>query len=173
LEKKDDGVDIVYMVDDEQKRTSVSGNYSDIVEIEERKNPRKIVIEFNEQTQEFVIKHDNVHARTKFSVMVDTAKNEIGVKTSTGEHYIWMLPEDVYDLLSKNGLIDKVGEGGMELLEGESGDLYYQVDGKKEIKILNLVDFSFDVNTQVSALSGEVIKVDQPKWYSAFEFIFN
>lgn len=52
------------------------------------------------------------------------------------------------------------------------GHLTYKIKGEKEVKLLGVFRFSAPVSAEVSAETGEVVRVDRPFFLSFFPFLF-
>jgi len=85
-------------------------------------------------------------------------ENKLFLKTSTGNKEIKILPEEA---LSKATAVINVNT--IELKE-ESQQPIYSVKGTKQVKLFFIIPVSMQIETKVSAESGNVVSVNRPWW---------
>ena len=84
--------------------------------------------------------------------------NKLSLKTSTGNKEIKILPEEASSKVAAGTEVSTI-----ELKE-ESQQPIYSVKGTKQAKLLFVIPVSMQIETKVSAESGNVISVKKPWW---------
>lgn len=145
-------------------------NVSDsLIEVEERPAVRKLSIS---QTQnQFRINQNGIAASTSFPITVDPTTANISVTTATGVKYIFILPAQAFEILTRANYLDKL-TGDVNLTESEVGEPIYNFKGEKSVNLFNLVTAPVPVEGQVSAVTGKVISMETPIWYKLIGFLF-
>jgi len=106
---------------------------------------------------------DKLSIKTEKAIAITIEKivieeNKLFLKTSTGNKEIKILPEEA---LSKATAVTKVST--IELKEVSQQPIY-SVKGTKQAKLLFIIPVSMQIETKVSAESGNVISVKKPWW---------
>lgn len=154
-----------------QKSMDVTDYKDSLVEIEEYDQARKIRIGIVDG--KFSIMENGITAITEFPINVDPKNAQITVTAPSGVRYLAILPFEAYQGLVKARIISTIGAGvNLTISEGEKGELSYMVPGQKMINVFNLFNYPVDVNTTVSASTGEVLFVDEPIWLKVLGFAF-
>lgn len=149
----------------DENEMDLSGYEDDIVEIEEVDVPKRISIKATDSG--FAISQRGVVAETVFPITINTPEKKISVSTASGMRYLAVMPYDAVMQIVRSNIISDLGEDGrIELIEGDEGEVLYKVSGEKNIDLLKFVSLPVEVEVQVSALSGKVLKVEQPIWFS-------
>lgn len=150
-------------------KTDVTDYKNDLIEIEERGEAKKIKI--SNLGDKFSIEQNGISAVTIFPIMVNSKTSELTVSTDSGTRLLAMLPFDAASSVLRTNIINSLRK--IELTEGTKGVLQYDVEGEKKLNILNVYSIPVKVKTSISALNGEVIKVDEPVWLKVFGFLFS
>lgn len=171
LRKEGDSISLNVESNGSQKSLDVTNWQDDLIEIEERGEKQKVKIAISEG--KFNIEQKGAIAQTEFPINIDPAKNELSVDAPSGIRFISILPIEAVESLLRARIISRLNEGQkMILSEGERGELIYEIKGEKLINLFNLLKYPIEVNSKVSALTGEIIFVDQPVWLKIFGFLF-
>jgi hypothetical protein len=102
------------------------------------------------------LQSEKATATTKETLVVEG--NKLSLKTSTGNKEIKILPEEAS---SKATAVTEVS--AIELKEESQQPIYF-VKGTKQAKLLFVIPVSMQIETKVSAESGNVISVKKPWW---------
>ncbi|OGM15764.1 hypothetical protein A2V56_02405 [Candidatus Woesebacteria bacterium RBG_19FT_COMBO_42_9] len=149
--------------------TSIGG---EIVEIEERPQVRKVKI--GVLAGRFLIEEEGTLALTDYPIKIDPARAELSVVTASGIRILPFLPKEALEVAIRAKTFSNMKQGDtMELAEGGRGELTYEILGQKTINIVNLFKFQIPVTTSISAMTGEVLFVEQPAWLRVFGFLFS
>lgn len=156
----------------EEKSLDVSAFGGEIIEIEERPQARRVKI--GVLRDRFLIEEEGTLALTDYPIRIDAGRAELSVLTATGNRILPFLPKEAYEVAIRSRIISKERSGEpMELLESGQGELAYTIAGEKSVNILNLIKLNIPVRTSVSALTGEVLSIEQPTWLRVFGFLFS
>lgn len=156
----------------QEKSLDVTQIGGEIVEIEERPQARKVKI--GVLGEKFLIEEDGTLALTDFPIKVDPKRAEVSVVTGTGSRILPFLPKEALEVAIRAKSITELKQGHtMELAEGGLGELTYEIPGQKTINLVNLLKFQVPVTTSISALTGEVLSIEQPAWLRVFGFLFS
>ncbi len=147
----------------------ISGEVSDLVEIEKRGQSREVKI-FNKDGF-FEIKTNDISAKTLFPILVDSKNSKIGITTNSGNRYLTLLPIEIFDNLIKAKIITS-NKDEMSLIEDDQGQLKYLVDANKNVNFFNVYSADIPVKVSVSAIDGQVLEIDQPVWLRVLGFLF-
>lgn len=146
-------------------------SYTDNLVEFERKDPAKRVrISFSDGN--FTIEQGGVTAKTSYSININTKEDRVTLDTSSGKEFLSVLPVEAIQSAIRARVISNLAGGDVEIAEGEGGSLNYLISGKKIVNIFNIIDFEFDVETTVSAATGEVVSIDSPTWLRGLAFLF-
>ena len=105
------------------------------------------------------------------SVNIDPYENQLSLTTRTGKKYLKVLPFDAAQSILRTRLINNINSEPFKIVEGEKG-LSYVINGNKVISVLNVYDIEIPITARVSALTGEVIAIDEPSWLKPLSFLF-
>jgi len=169
-----DGDKITLSVKDgqEEKSLDVTAIGGEIVEIEERPQVRQVKI--GVLGEKFLIEEEGTIALTNYPIKIDPGRAELSVVTASGSRILPFLPKEALEVAIRAKTISVLKEGEtMELSEGGAGDLAYHIPGERILNFLNLFKFEIPVKTSISALTGEVLSVEQPTWLRIFGFMFS
>lgn len=100
-------------------------------------------------------------AQGNLPVAVNLQTNELTVKTTSGERVLPVVPEKAVEEVVKSGIFDY---GAVVEVRERGKELEYEVEGIDEKKLFGLFRILVKKRARVSALDGQVIKVDQPLW---------
>lgn len=139
-------------------------NYQDkILEIEERPSVKKLSISLS--GNQFVIEQSGIKAKTFYQINVEPQKSRITILTPTGYKFLTMLPRDAVDILLKSKSITSLGnDRTINISESTDGNLYYYINGIKQVGIKSVYMYDAPVSAKISAVNGEILEVDQPIW---------
>ena len=101
------------------------------------------------------IESGKTSANSKETFVIEESK--LYITTSSGNKQIKVLPEEA----SSKAKVTTVKE--IELKE-EASVPVYSVKGTKEAKILAIIPISLEIETKVSAESGEIVSISKPWW---------
>ena len=141
----------------------------DLVEIEERPDTKKIKVGLN--GGDFIITQEGIVASTELPINIDPYENQLSLTTQTGKKYLKVLPFDAAQSVLRTRLVNNISNKPFKIVEEEKG-LSYVIDGNKVINILNVYDIEIPITARVSALTGEVIAIDEPSWLKPLSFLF-
>lgn len=170
LAQKDGSVNV--SVDDYgSKKEFVINNEEDVIlEIEERPQISRLEIGFREGF--FLLTQNKFTAYTNFAIKIDASNAKLTVSTDRGERIISVLPYGAVQYLVKAKIINKVKENKFELMEKDS-ELVYRVEGERLINLFDLYKLPVEVNSLVSASTGEIISVESPLWLKVINNFFS
>lgn len=139
-------------------------NYEDsILEIEERPSVRKIGIKLIEN--QFVIEQAGVKAKTVYQINIEPQKSRITILTPTGYKFLSMMPRDAVDILLKSRSITSLSnDRTVDISEDVEGNLYYNIEGVKQIGLKDLYTYNAPVSAKISVINGEILEINQPIW---------
>lgn len=153
-----------------EKSLDVTNYQEKIVEIEERPEVERITIGVRDDN--FTIEQRGVVAETDFSIIINPKTAGLTLETPSGFRFLSILPHEAVEVTLRSKVINEIErEEAMFLIE-EAGELSYEVTGDKVINLFNIIKYSVSVKTRVSALTGEIIFVDQPTWLRVLGFLF-
>ncbi len=153
------------------KKLDVTNYEDDLVEIEER--DRAKVIKLGVVGDRLSIEQRNITALTSLPINIDPTRKELSLTTSSGRRYVSILPQEAVDSLMRTKLISTYNpDSELEIVEDESGNAVYLIEGKKIVDVFNVYDYEIDVAARMSATTGELIGIDNPEWLKYFNFLF-
>jgi hypothetical protein len=156
----------------QEKSLDVTQVGGEIIEIEQRPSTRRVKI--GVLGEKFLIEEDGTLALTDFPIKIDPLRAELSVVTDSGHRILPFLPKEAFEVALRAKIISKQKEGEtMQLTEGGRGELAYQIPGERTINLLNLFKIDIPVSTSVSALTGEILSIDQPTWLRILGFVFS
>jgi len=171
LKRIDDRVQLSVVSGSGQVDQDVTDFSQDLVEIEEKDQPKKVVI--INLDGGFGISQRGILAKTDYAINIDAGSRKLSVEAPSGLRYVAILPYDALLNLLRAKIIDRMDpEKQIVLSEGEKGEIGYLIPGHKVIDLFNLIDLPVAVVTTVSASTGEVLHVDQPVWLGILSFLF-
>lgn len=148
----------------------VSGIGSDLVEVEERPATHKFSIATS--ANGFVLTQDGVMATTSYDIHIDPLKARLTLATPTGDKYLAILPKEAVDSTIRSGVLSKVVDGGVAIVENAGSELVYKVSGNKVLNLFNLYNYQVPVTANVSASTAQIVSVDQPPWLVVITYLF-
>lgn len=151
-----------------EHQADVTNIKDNLIEIEARPQTQKVTIGYKDE--QFVITQNSVAARTTFPITINAKTNEISVTTPSGLRVLTILPFEASTSAMKANVLSQNPELA-EITESPSGELSYLLSGKKELNFFNVIPYKFDTKVYVSAITGEVLKVD-PGWFKILGFLF-
>lgn len=169
---KNDGQDVSMNVDSNGSNKTVDLNNYDkeIVEIEKNTAPEKVTILASGNN--FLIRQRGIDAKTSYPIKISKGNNDITLETSSGERYLTVLPhEAVLQIVRANIIKDINRDGEIQIVELPEGELAYKIDGEKQFSIFKFFNVPVKISAYVSALTGNVLEVDQPTWSRILNFL--
>lgn len=157
-------------VDGQNQVNLVGSQNPDLVEIEQRGDTNQLKI--GSSDNKFIIQEKEIRALTSFPITINPNKNELSVKTNSVMRLISILPYEAILSLIRANIINKTKSNDISLTESSKGELQYEINGERNINLFNLAKIDVPVTSQVSASTGEVLKVDQPTWLKILGFLF-
>ena len=106
---------------------------------------------------------ESISALTSEKLIVD--KSKLYVDTSEGEKQVKIMPEEAISKMEEETGIERLDIKEEEIkLEVEKSALVYSIKGKKRAKLFFIIPVSMEVETKVSAETGNVVSVKKPWW---------
>jgi hypothetical protein len=170
LEKKDGKVSLLVNEGGGRKSLDVTNWKDSVIEIEERPQVQKIQIAI--AGDKFEIKNAGVSAVTSFPITVDPKTAKVSVTTQTGDKYISVFPREAAESALKSRVVDSLKTNQIVLTE-EGNELTYKVNGEKLLNLFNVYKYPVDVEAQVSAYTGEIVKTNAPIWLTIASYLFS
>lgn len=167
LDQEDGKISLNVATTEGQKSMDVTGYKDSLIEIEERSQANKVQIGLLDG--KFSITEKGIVATTEFPISIDPGSASINVSAPSGVRYLAILPFEAYQSLVKARIISTIN-GQLTISEGDKGELSYTIPGQKIINVFNLFSYPVDVNTTVSASTGEVLSIDEPVWLKVLGF---
>ncbi len=153
-----------------EREVDISGYNEDIVEIEGKESAKKLFIRATDNG--FSIREKAITANTSFPIKINSPQNKIAVTTPSGERFLSVSPFDAVNQIVRTNIISAfAGEATIDLVEKSEGEIAYVIIGKKDIQLFNIFMIEVPITAEVSALSGNVIDVVSPLWYSVVDFL--
>lgn len=170
--KTEGGKNLLSVVTSEgEKSLDVTNTKDNLIEIEERPQVKSVKIGII--NNQFSIQQEGITATTVFPITIDPKTADISIKTTSGDHFITIMPADAYQSSLKAKLITNLANNNLRIEEKKLGEISYEIDGKKKINFLNFFAYDFPVRVSVSALTGEILAIEQPIWQKVISFIFS
>jgi hypothetical protein len=170
LTKQEDKLLLKVKTNEGEKDLDVTNWEEDIVEIEERGEVKKVIIGL--VGDKFKLEQEGVIVLTDYPINIDPTKNELSVLTPSGSRFISVLPiEAVESLLRARAMNRFKVDKKVQLTESERGELIYVIEGERVINVFNLLTYSVPIRAKVSALTGEIIFIEQPLWLKVLGFL--
>jgi hypothetical protein len=170
--KIENGKSLLSVVTNEgEKNLDVTNTKDGLIEIEER--PKAKSVKIGIINNQFSIQQEGITAITVFPITIDPKTADISIKTTSGDHFLTILPADAYQSSLKAKIITNLANNNLSIEEKKLGEISYEIEGKKKINFLNFFAYDFPVKVSVSALTGEILGVEQPVWQKVISFIFN
>jgi len=170
LAKDGENINLNIASSEGDKSLDVTNWQDDLIEIEERGETQRLVIKVS--NGEFSIEQKGIVVTTDYPININPKKNEISVQTPSGIRFLSVLPIEAAESILRAGVMTRLTGERTSLLEGERGELVYEMNGEKVLNIFNLLDYPVEVKTKVSVLTGEIVEIDQPTWLRIVSFLF-
>lgn len=170
LESKDGDVILDVGEGGMTKTLDIESQNEDIIEIEERGAVKRVKIAVIDG--KLAIEQEGIVALSDFPITIDPTKNEISLKTDSGDLYLAILPMEALESALRSRAISRLKDQKAGIAQNTAGVLSYSLKGQKVINLFNIVSYPVDVNTEVSASTGEILFVDQPTWLRILGFLF-
>lgn len=148
----------------------ISNVKDEIIQFEKEVEPERVSIQA--EGDNFLIIQRGVSAETSFPIKISESDDNIMLQTETGDRFIVILPyEALLQAIRSDNIEDINARGKIEIIESDEGEIAYKIVGTKKYSVFSFFDVGAEVNTYVSALTGNVIKVDQPIWSRVLQFL--
>lgn len=165
--ENDDNSNYKYEYYDGELKVKVNSE-NDQTEIETEGNGQKFVLKVKDSEVEIaadekglVFAHNGIEAVSSQPLSVDPETDELVATTSDGSKVVSMLPDDVFDKLVEESIIDDGDDNGDVTLDtNDKNELVYHAKFSKKRKLLGLIPVTTETNAELSADSGEVLSVD-------------
>ena len=171
LTKRDSDIFVSLENEKGTKEYDVSSIEGSIVEIEERPEVTKLLISAHDNI--FSIEEAGLVAQTEYEIVIDTKKARVLLDTPSGTRFLSLSPrEATQTILRANTVTSFDTKKGVWIVENETHDLTYKVEGEKDIPLFNVYTYKVPVTVYISALTGAVTRVEEPQWYTFTKFLF-
>jgi hypothetical protein len=170
LNKSDGKVQMNVSTTSGEKSLDVTGLQDDLIEIEERPRTEKLVIRHKEG--EFVLVQGGVVAHTSYEIGVDPEMATITLKTPSGLRYLSVLPKQAVNSVLRTNLVDRLSFQNKAEIKEEDGEVSYTIKAEKLINVFDIFEYPLPVTTKVSASTGELVGIEEPKWLRFVGFLF-
>jgi hypothetical protein len=168
LTKNKDSVQMVVTNSDGTKNLTVPEKTDTLIEIEERPETQKISI--GVQADQFFLRQKNYIALTNFPLTVDAQSAHLVAKGESGDTLLSILPMEAAESMLRSGIITKVTDNTMQLVDEDHG-LQYKITGEKIFSVLNVYDYIVPVEAYVSVTDGSILRIDSSTWYRFMNFL--
>ena len=168
LTKNNDSVQMVVTNSDGTKELTVPEKTDTLVEIEERPETQKISIGL--QNDQFFVRQKNYVALTHFPLTVDAQSAHLVAKGESGDTLLTILPMEAAESTLRSGILTKVTDNTMELIDEDHG-LQYKITGEKVFSFLHIYDYTVPVEAYVSVTDGSILRIDSSTWYRFMNFL--
>lgn len=168
LKKEKDTVQMVVTNADGTKELHVPDKTDTLLEIEERPETQKIAIGI--QADQFFLREKNYIALTSLPLTIDAQSAHLVAEGQSGDILLSILPMEAAEAALRSGIITKITDNTMELLEEEKS-LQYKISGEKVFSLLHVYDYKVPVDAYVSVSDGSITKVDSSTWYRLVNFL--
>jgi len=169
LQNRQDSVVVTVTSETGSSEAEIKNFEDNLVEIQAETAPQQVNI--RKQGNNLVLQQQDVLASTNLSLTVDAERKKILVETKTGKQYLGRLPKEVLQTSILADYLTEESLSRLELSEDEDGQAVYLLSGEKQIKLLEIIEFSVPVELSISATTGKVLKVQQPLWLPFFDLI--
>jgi uncharacterized membrane protein YkoI len=115
-------------------------------------------IEVNKETKEAIIEQGDTTVRTKEPITIEN--NQLNIQTNEGKMPINVLPDKITKMAIQNEP-QEINDISLKTIDKQP---IYEVNGVKEEKVLNIIPVKMPIKTEVSARTGEIVKVEKPWW---------
>ena len=170
LAKEGEDIKLNVVSQEGEKELNVTNIEGDLIEIEERPSVKNIKIGLLENM--FYVQEGGVLALTEYPINIDPEHAEISINTPSGQHFLAISPAEAYQYSLRAKKISKLTEEDIVISEKKVGEVTYEIPGLKTLNLLGLVKYDFPVKVSVSALTGEIINVEQEVWLKVLNFFF-
>jgi hypothetical protein len=140
----------------------------DLINIEERADVKKIVIGVS--GEQFSLNEGGVTALTLYPIKIDAKDRNLSVKTSAGETFLTILPNEAVETAVRSRFITK--NSRPINISDFKDEIVYKVDGEKVFDFFGIVSYSVPVTAYVSVANGKIVNVAGPEWFKVFGFLF-
>lgn len=129
------------------------------VEISTREGKTKIKL--REVGNKFELEVEDTKAQSNFPLSVNSDTGELTVATGKGDKVVSVLPQEAIDSILGTKKFDQ--SLSTKIVEGQSGDVEYEIEAVKEKKLLGLEFIKVKVSSvvRVSATTGETVSEKQ------------
>jgi hypothetical protein len=171
LKIEDGKMQLSVATEEGEKNLDVTNTKGELIEIEER--PQLKLIKVGTLGDKFSIEQEGVTALTIFPIKINPKTAELSLETSSGSHFLAVMPADAYQISLKAKVVSQLVGDSLAIEENKPGQISYLIEAKKKINFLNFFEYDFPIKVSVSALTGEILNVEQPIWQKIVGFIFS
>lgn len=157
--ENEDGVGRLTVEDDEEndeEENETELEDEDEVEVE---GPDREKLRIRIESNKFIVKRNQVEARTSFPLSIDLTTNELIVTTPSGERRVTILPDQAVSNMLGQNAISRVVETRIETLD--TGQIIYKVEGVENQKLLGIIDVEIQKTGIILGDTGEVAEIQQ------------
>ncbi|MCS7092474.1 MAG: hypothetical protein NZM26_03930 [Patescibacteria group bacterium] len=168
LSKIGSSLNMIVSSDNKEKVFEVTNFGDKILEIEERPAISKISVSV--QDGKFVIAQGETKALTSLPILIDPKEARVSLKTSYGESNLTIFPQQAVFTALRSRIVSLVTNDS-EIID-ENGKIFYKLSGEKHFSFYSFYTYKVPVQTYISAVTGEIVKIDSPTWYKYLSFLF-
>lgn len=171
LTKSNDSVVLSVASESGERTLDVTDFGEEIIEIEERPQTERFTISVKDG--EFSIEQEGIKATTQYEITVDPQRARLLLDAPSGKRFLSISPKVATQTLLRAKTLNRfTKEGSISIVEKDGSDLMYRVVGDKVLNLFDLYSYPVEVTAYVSALTGEIVSVDQPQWLRVLGFLF-
>jgi len=154
-----------------EKTLEVTDYKDEVIRIEERPETVKLSILVN--GSKFEIKQGGLVATTEYEITVDPKKARILLEAPSGQRFLSITPKEATQTLLRAKTLSTFDlKSGVTIVEDDDHSLTYRIEGVKSLDFFDFYEYPVEVTAYVSALTGEILTVDQPQWLDILGFLF-
>ncbi len=170
IQKRDENT-YLYLDNGEQTKTLDITNYNDdLVEVEGRQGIQKLTI--SKIDDNYQIQQDGLIVVTDYQIDVNAKDGDLLIVTPTGKKYLLVFPTEAALTLLRSKVVNKISKDQKIQMSENDGVLTYAIFGKKVFSVFGFLGFEIDVQTKVSATTGEVVAITSPEWMKILSAVF-
>jgi hypothetical protein len=170
LTKKDGKIQLSVSGNSGDKSLDVTNYKENVIEIEERPQTEKLSIQVADN--HFLIRQRGIIATTDYELNIDPDSAGLTLKTPSGLRFLTVLPREAVDIVMRTKLINQIPFDQQMTIEEDNGQLTYTIRGEREFDIFGLYNYPLAVTTKVSATTGEILSIEDPRWLKFAAFLF-
>lgn len=140
-----------------------------LVEIEEK--PKSKAVRVTVEDSNFILEQEGLITKTAYPIHISAVSNTFSLTTPTGEKFLKVFPYEALQSAYRAKVMSSLTKDSFNLTEVDS-DLAYEIKGIRVVNLFNIMNLDVPVMVQVSASTGEIKYIDQPKWLTVLNFLF-